>query len=157
MTDPVTLSTFYAENLQSSFFAGFLTLGTFLFAVKTFIIVKLKEDVFDTNFYRKRLNRQQSLNAKKHVPHYKPLKNFASLIFWSAIISVATSILQLTVGLVDNFWCSLFCIIMAGASIVLLISSLIVVKININIWLASIEESSQEARKKNQGDYPEDI
>ena len=39
----VELVQFYVQNLRSSLFAGFLTLGGFLFSAKTFIVIKMKE------------------------------------------------------------------------------------------------------------------
>jgi hypothetical protein len=42
---------FYGENIRGSLFTGFLTLGGFLLSLKTFIIVKMKENVYDDERY----------------------------------------------------------------------------------------------------------
>ena len=39
---------FYASNLRGSFFTGFLALGGFLMSAKTFIIVNMKKEVYDS-------------------------------------------------------------------------------------------------------------
>src|SRR5262245_31540304 len=46
---------FYARNLRGSLFTGFLTLSGFLLSAKTFIVVKMKESLYEQDFYTRRL------------------------------------------------------------------------------------------------------
>lgn len=139
------LPVFYEENLQSNFFAGFLTLGTFLFAVKTFIVVKLKEDVFDTDFYRKRIEKMRRLNPSKELPHYRPLKNLVRFLYYAALSALVCSVLQLTLGLVGCSWCVAICIVSAAIALALLFASLVLVKRNLDVWIEELEAREEHS------------
>jgi hypothetical protein len=141
--DWALLPEFYVDNLRSNFFAGFLTLGTFLFAVKTFIVVKLKEDVFDTDFYRVRLKKMRSLSGGKKLAHYAPLKNLTGLLFYAALSSLVCAVLQATLGLIERPWCAVICILSAIIAVVLLFFSLVQVKRNLDLWLEELEKLSE--------------
>ena len=42
------LHVYFAEHLRGSLFSGFLTLGGFLLSLQMFIVVKIKEDLYDS-------------------------------------------------------------------------------------------------------------
>ncbi len=138
----IYLFDFFEKNLRSNFFTGFLTIGTFLFAVKTFIIVKIKEDVFDKDFYLERIKKQQKLNSQKTIQHYKPLKRLTSVLFYAALSSLVCATLQLTLGLVEKNWAAFICISSAAIALTLLFFAMILVKLNLDIWLEEIEINS---------------
>lgn len=139
-----TLFTYFAENLRSNFFAGFLTIGTFLFAVKTFIIVKIKEDVFDKKFYIERVKKQQKLKPQKKIEHYTPLKRLTSVLFYAALTSLISATLQLTLGLIEQNWTAVVCTISAAIALIMLFISMFLVKTNIDIWLEDLEKQKRE-------------
>ena len=43
----VNVTEFFDKNLRASLFAGFLTMGGFLLSLKTGIVIKIKESVYD--------------------------------------------------------------------------------------------------------------
>lgn len=131
---------FYEKNLRANFFAGFLTIGTFLFAVKTFIVVKIKEDVFDTDFYKKRVEGHRSLNRKKKIVYYGPLKRLMAVIFYAEIISLITACYQLTFGFIKSPWAAMVGIVMSILSMGLLLVAICLVKGNLNVWLEESEK-----------------
>ena len=139
------LSEFYGENLRNILFTGLLTIGTFIFAVKTFIVIKLKEDVFDTEYYRKRLRRNRELSPNKKFSHYGPLKNLTVILFYASTTSLTSAILQVTIGLIGSLWSTILCILFALVSITLLFISMIFVKMNLNVWLDDLEDQAKKS------------
>ncbi len=134
-----TIPAFYAENLRSILFSGLLTVGAFLFAVKTFIVVKIKEEIFDAPFYKDRIDQFRKRNPGKHVEHYGPLRRLTTVLFYASVTAIASAIVQLSLGLFKTPLASVVCLLAAFVSIALLIASLILVKINLNVWMQEIE------------------
>lgn len=129
---------FYSQNIRSSLFTGFLTLGGFLFSLKTFIVVKMKENVYDDKDYIKNLNEQRKITPG--LSHYGPLKRLSNLLFLSVLSSIITSVSQFTIGLIDSPVSALICIWLSSFTIVLLIISLILIKINLDQWFSYLEK-----------------
>lgn len=131
---------FYSSALRGNLFSGFLTVGTFLFAVKTFIVVKIKEDVFETKAYQDKIDKYRKRNPDKIISHYGPLCHLAKLLFASSLSALVTAFLQITLGLWSNIYAVAICLFAAGVSCVLLFFSMLQVQGNIVIWLKELEE-----------------
>jgi len=54
---------YYAKNIRGSLFTGFLTVGSFLLSLKAFIVVKLKENIFDSDIYKKKIARAEKAES----------------------------------------------------------------------------------------------
>lgn len=137
--DPDRLVPFFAGSLRGSLFAGFLTVGGFLFSLKTFIIVKLKESVYDHKGYEKRVIEQRELNPA--ISFYGPLRRLSHLLFVAVLASILTAVLQLTVGLINHWIAVLVCIWAAVFSVILLIIALILIKRNLDQWFQFLEDT----------------
>lgn len=124
----------YQVNLRGNFFTGFLTIGSFLLSLKTFIVVKLKEGVYDSKSYRQRFKEQTV--GQDDADIYAPLKNISHLLFGTILAAITTAVLHVTLGLVDYWWALLICVFFVVFSIILLIISLILIKQNIITWLS---------------------
>ncbi len=137
------LPEFYAQTLRNSLFTGLLTIGTFLFAVKTFIVIKLKEDIFDTPFYRERVERHRRAKPSGNISQYGPLKRLTSVLYYASVVALFSAVLQLTVGLFEAAWSAVLCIVSALVSISLLFTAMFLVKRNLNIWLKELEKKAE--------------
>lgn len=137
--DYSSLVNFYAKNIRGSLFTGFLTLGGFLLSLKTFIIVKMKENVYDDERYIEIFNEKKKLNNSLSL--YAPLQRLSHLLFWAILSCIITSALQFSLGLFTHWIAALCCIFMAAFSISLLILSLIEIKNNLDQWFNFIEKS----------------
>ena len=75
----------YAYNLklQLAFFTAFLTVGSFLMARKSFILVRLKDDVYNHSRYRQRYLDQNSNEYKGY--YYKGLRDLGNLLSISVV------------------------------------------------------------------------
>lgn len=127
-----TVVTIYTEKIRSSLFTGFLTLGGFLLSLKTFIIVKMKESVYDSNEYREYFEDRRERNRSLSL--YKPLQNLSHLLFWAILFAIITSVLQFSIGFFENYLTTMICIFMAAFTIVLLVLSLFEIKKNLDSW-----------------------
>ncbi|SFX77467.1 hypothetical protein [Marinospirillum alkaliphilum] len=128
---------FYSKNIRGHLFAGFLALGGFLLSLKTFIIVNMKENVYDNEQYRENWRGQ-----KKHddtLELYGPLKELSDLLYYAIIASFFTAILQMTLGLYGHWFTAIICSWSALLSVMLIIDSLRIIKRNLDSWFDSIK------------------
>lgn len=137
--DPLFL--FYAQNLRASLFAGFLTLGSFLVAVNTFVIVNLKKEVYDHPGYRKILYDRRE--KKPETKFYGSLNRLSGLLFWTIVLAISTAVLQLTVGVIFRTRSSaIVCLAAAAATMVMLFISLINIRLNLKDWFQFWEKQA---------------
>src|SRR5262245_14678867 len=132
---------FYASNLRGGLFTGFLTLSGFLFAVKTFIIVNMKKELYDTPNYRKRVRELRILNPALTV--YGPLGRLSILLQGVLCAALCTSISQFTIGLIPHRLAAIFCLSLVAVTVGLLVWALIVIRANLSDLFTAWEDSAR--------------
>lgn len=138
-TDDITqIPDFYAKNVRASLFTGFLTVGSFLLSLKVFIVVKLKENIFDNPDYIKKLNERRKLNSS--LTQYGPVKRLSRLLFISIAAAMTASTLQLSVGLIHTWEATLVCVFFAAFAGSMVISTLILIRELLDEWLSYLEK-----------------
>lgn len=130
---------YYAKNMRGSLFTGFLTVGSFLLSLKAFIVVKLKENIFDSAGYKEKLKERRKLNPDLTL--YGPLKRLSLLIFLSISSAIVASVSQLSVGLVEHWAATSFCIFVSVFAVGMLISTLLLIKSTLDEWLDYLEDA----------------
>lgn len=142
VVEPISsLFGFFAANLRGSFFSGFLTVGGFLFSLKTFIVVKMKEELYEHELYKRRLEKRRELNPK--LTSFGPLRRLSRFLFVSVIASFVTAILQVSVGLWPHWIAALICMGAATFTLSMLVVSLVQIKGNLDEWFELLEESAR--------------
>lgn len=141
----IDIVTFYADKMRGSIFTGFLTLGSFLLALKTGILIKIKEGVYDKEDYQKKA-REPGLLGVSTV--YGPLRRLSRLMSVAVLSALITSSLQLTLGLFSDWRATAVCLSVASFAISVLIASFISIQINLGIWFDLMEENVSPATKK---------
>lgn len=128
---------YYQKNLRGYLFSGFISVGSFLLSLHTFVIVNLKEKLFGTEDYKKTYAEALSIEQDEidESKLYKPLDNLSCFINLSIWLSIATAISQFTIGIANNTISSLVCIWLAIATILFMLNSLIIIRENIKIFL----------------------
>ena len=126
---------FYADKLRASLFAGFLTVGSFLMSLKTFIIVNMKKEVFDTQGYKKKF---AATNSGKL---YDPLRQLSDMLFATIVTCIIASISQLTIGLIPTVLTSIIPISIAIIAIILLSWSLYLIRTNLESMFEHIDSN----------------
>jgi hypothetical protein len=97
-------TTYYANSFRGDLFSAFVALAGFIFALKTFIIITMKKELYNHPEYIKRfqLNKALSPSLRRHAP----LNNLRLILSWAVVCSLAAAICQLTLGLVPHWLCS---------------------------------------------------
>jgi hypothetical protein len=136
-SDLCQIADFYAQNIRTSLFTGFLTVGSFLLSLKVFIVVKLKENIFDSATYKDKLTDRRELNPK--LTHYGPLKRLSQLLFFSIVSAITASAVQLSIGLIPTWQATLFCVFVATFAGSMLVCTLWLIRQILDEWLGYLE------------------
>lgn len=128
---------FYHKNLRGYLFSGFISVGSFLLSLHTFVIINLRDKVFATQEYKEIYSIATGIPIDKINDSvlYKPLDNLSSFINTSILCSITTAIAQFTIGLSTNLYACLFCVWLAILTVFLLLHCLIIIRQNIKILL----------------------
>ncbi|NLV97161.1 MAG: hypothetical protein GX043_07475 [Desulfovibrionales bacterium] len=140
-TNPSELVLFYEKYLRGNLFAGFLTVGSFLLSLKTFILIKLKENVYDHEEYKKIYREQKELDSSLQL--YGPLKSLSDFLFWSVLSAIIAAVAQLTIGLLGYYWLVLGSLWLSFFALSILIASLILIKGSLNDWFDFINHADE--------------
>lgn len=129
---------FYQASIRGYLFSGFISVGSLLLSLHTFVIVNLKDKLFTTERYKEIFKESKSLPCIKDIDEselLKPLDTLSSFINISVWLSILTAVSQFTIGLVDYGLMSVFCIWLALLTICFLMNSLILIREHIKKML----------------------
>lgn len=129
---------FFENSLRGHLFSGFLALSGFLISLKAFIVVTMKEKVYDHPQYIKRWKEQRKLD--KSLTLYGPLKELSDLLYFAISSCLFAAVAQVTIGLFPFWWAALACIFLAIFATALLFSCLVLMKQNIDDWFNDIND-----------------
>jgi len=130
------LADYYEKNLRGHLFAAFLALGGFLLSLKTFIVVTMKENVYDSDKYKKNFKDKQKLNSSLKL--YAPLQELSDLLFYAILASIISALLQMTIGLYPYWVAAMIAISSSIFAMVLLLASLHLIKRNLDGWFENL-------------------
>lgn len=125
------LAKIYDDKLRSDFFAGFLAVGAFLLSLKTFIVMTMKVNVYDTLDYEKNWKKQYALDTKVG-PRYRGLNRLNDCLFNSILASLVAAVAQVSIGLFGGAAITLLCIWLCCLSVFYLTFCLYLVKRNLD-------------------------
>lgn len=123
---------FYGDSLRGNLFSGFLALGGFIFSLKAFILVTMKQNVYDSKIYEDKwleLNKGGTGEA-----YFSPLKELNSVLYMTVLLSILSAILNITIGLLPVIAVVYICIFSAFYATGFLILSLWLIKGNLDTW-----------------------
>lgn len=128
---------FYHKNLRGYLFSGFISVGSFLLSLHTFVIINLRDKIFVTPEYKKSYSLAYNIKEDevKDCDLFKPLDNLSSFINASILLSLVTAISQFTLGLSTNLYACLFCVWLAILTTCFLLHCLIIIRENIKVLL----------------------
>lgn len=133
----------YAVHVRGNVFAGILSAGSFLLSLKTFIVVKLQENVYESSVYK-----QKFLRLKKDVDpslqFYKPLRQLSDFLFWCILFCLLASVWQVTIGFIKSSALALTCVFFAAFSGGLVFCALWIIKSILSDWMDCLEERQKE-------------
>ena len=129
---------FYQTSIRGYLFSGFISVGSLLMSLHTFVIANFKEKLFTTERYRDKFAKSRSIVDKSKINEselLKPLDTLSSFINISIWLSILTAVAQFTIGLADYGLLSTLCIWLAMLTICFLLNSLILIRENIRNML----------------------
>jgi hypothetical protein len=139
------VSEFHAKNLRSDFFNGFLSLAGFVLAARTFLIVYMKQEVYDKEDYEIRFYKRRQLVGERNATRYGPLIRMSKALYWIVLSSAVAAVSQITLGLIPCNLFALICMVLATVAIGSFLCGIHIMKKNIDSWL-DIINSEEEAK-----------
>lgn len=115
MNDALPAVVQWHQEFRTAIFLSSLTLGTFLFTMKTFIIQTMKSQVYDDPAYQEQI-RKDYPRERRGEACYGPLRRFSKLIAASIGLAFLNAALQITVGYLDSEWSAWACIVVFALS-----------------------------------------
>ncbi len=133
---------FYSDKMRTPLFTGFLTLGGFLFSLKTFILVKLKEDLYDLPAYKKRLLERKKLNPDLTL--YGPLTRLGNFLIYCVLFSLITAVMQFSLGFLESDFAASICISLSITTIAVIFIAWWQIRVSMNEWFSILKDSEKE-------------
>lgn len=143
--DPLT--DLYVDKMRTILFSGFLTLSGFMFTVKTFLIVRLQQDVYGDERYQNWVLKV-ARKYNKSITVYGSLRRLGKLLFWSVCCSFGAALSQVTLGFVEKRWSTWIVLAVTVAAGVLFLFTLIVVRGVVRKWIDFQESKCDERLRK---------
>lgn len=137
---------FYQDKMRGSLFAGFLTLGSFLLSLKTGIVIKIKENLFDQPEYQETVVKAQDDGVDDTV--YGPLRRLSRVLSAAVLFALVASIAQLTVGLVNSWWAAAACLALGAIAVTFLLIAFTLIQLNLKAWFSHLDAKGEKAVAK---------
>lgn len=133
----------YHSKWSVGIFTSSLTLASFLFTMKSFVIQTVKDKIYDTSSYRDKV--KQRRESGSNVEYYGGLKRLSFLLKWTILTALMNSMFQLCLSPFNNVWLAIICLFTS------LITGLLFF---IVVWIVSenmkdlIEQAEQKAENE---------
>ncbi len=144
-----TFFNYYESKVRGYLFSGFISVGSFLLSLHTFVIVNLKDKLFDSVAYKNNYVDFKSREIKNFSSamisvsdYYAPLNVLSVFLNISIWLSIVTAVMQFTLGFYDNTYSAIFCMYMALITVLFLLNCLVLIRCNIKVWL-TLEDKSK--------------
>jgi len=142
LVSPETFGEIYDQKLQLACFTGFLTVGSFLLAMKAFILVRLREDVYGHAAYKRRYLGQN--NNKYAGDYYRGLVELGNLLAVSVIVAFSASVAQVTIGFSSAHGVKAIALALCAGGLALVLIDWLFVYLNLKDWFEFIEEDARQ-------------
>lgn len=133
----------YHHEFRTALFLSSLTLSTFLFTMKSFIIQIMKKDVYDTKKHQNNVNDLNRNGIK--TEYYSSLRNLSNLITSAIALGILNAFFQFTLGYFDTEFYSWICILTSLLTWILVLIVLTLVSINMSTMISYAEEEAEIA------------
>lgn len=136
------------SKIQGNLFTGFLTIGGFILSIKTFVLVRLKSDIYDKEAYEEVLKKLRHTSSG-HT-RYQSLDNLGSALIFTIFLTLLTSVSHITIGF---FWLPygpIVCSSLTMATLSLVSLCWLLLQSNIRIWFNFIHDEAKIAKQMKQ-------
>lgn len=134
----------YSTKLQTPLFSGFLTIGGFLLTLKTFVLIKLKESLYGSDFYQAELKEKRHLNP--NLSTYGPLSRLGHFLIFSVVGALITATAQLSIGFIHHKVAAAVCIGFAATTLLLVFKAWWEIRKNLSAWFDLLDREDKHNR-----------
>ncbi|MFS0827644.1 hypothetical protein [Pseudomonas phoenicis] len=130
----------YHTGVRGYVFAAFLGASSFLISLLTFLVINIKEKMFDSSDYLKLYVMHMNLSEGDSIPKkdlYKPLRLITSMLVIAIFLCIVSSVTQLTLGFSDSKVVLLIPTFIPFLAVSFLTSSLFQIYSLIKQWLSA--------------------
>jgi hypothetical protein len=139
----------FADGLRRDLISPFVTLAGFLMTITTFIVLRMKESVYDSDEYIEHYEQVVAMSpAGKLGSLYRPLKGLCVLLLATVVACLLTAVANATVGNFGNRLAFALCTGLASGSLGALASSLYSAYGNFKYWLDMSEKKTLATAKQ---------
>ncbi len=131
---------FHKKELGTALFSGFLTLSAFIFTLETFIIVTIKENIYDNAGYIKNFEEKKKINNS--LKRYAPLIRLKDFLFFTMLYSFLAAIFQLFSSLTDNWQFFILMMCFSSIAVISFGTSLFITNSILKSWLEFLEQQN---------------
>ena len=136
----IIYTTYVSKKLKITLFSGLLTVGAFLLSMKTFIVFRLKEDLYDNESFKKKIKAISEVTGHEH-DHYCGLRNLSNFLSISVFGALSSAVMNITIGFCEKKITSIICVTMSMYSVIFLFCAWILVWKNLNDWFDVLKDS----------------
>ncbi|WP_114763107.1 hypothetical protein [Vibrio cholerae] len=133
----------YHSKWNVGIFTSSLTLASFLFTMKSFVIQTVKDKIYDTQGYRDKVKQRRQSGA--NIEYYGGLKRLSFLLKWTILIALINAMFQLCLSPFNNVWLSIVCLSTSGITGILFF---------VVVWIVSenMKDLIEQAEKKSESE-----
>ncbi|MDN3485295.1 MULTISPECIES: hypothetical protein [unclassified Pseudoalteromonas] len=132
----------YQSKWSVGLFTASITLASFLFTMKSFVIQTVKDKIYDTDSYKKKINQRRASGA--NIEYYGALKRLALLLRWTILIALINAMFQLILTIFNCVWLALLCLLTSVITGFLFFYVVWVVSENIRDLIAQAEQKAED-------------
>lgn len=111
-------------------------------SLKTFILIKLKEDLYENDRYKKRISEMRLLNPKLTL--YGPLQRLGTFLVYCVFGAFLCSVIQFTLGIIECDYVAAFCISIAVASMSVVFLAWWEIRKNLKDWFSLLQDDDEK-------------
>lgn len=135
----------YYSEIRTALFLSSMTLGTFIFTMKSFIVQVMKKEIYDKKEYQNSV--KQIKETGKSVSCYRPLRNLSRILTETIVLSFIAAGLHISLGVLNQDWTAQLCIAVTLVSWVLVATSIFLVSRNLRKMIDISEEQFEDENK----------
>lgn len=130
----------YHDKWSVALFSTSITLASFIFTMKSFVIQTVKKNVYDTKQHKYLVKKRRFSGA--NTDYYGGLRRLSNLLKWTILLAIFNSICQLTLSIFNNLYASLFCIVVSLVLAILFSYVVYFVSLNITEMISLAEKKA---------------
>jgi len=130
----------YQSSIKGYVFAAFLGASSFLISLLTFLVINIKEKMFDSPDYLKLYVLHMNLKEGDYISKkelYQPLRFISVMLVCAIFLSIVSSVSQLTLGFSSNKLVLIIPTLAPFLAVSFLISALLQIHSLIRQWLSA--------------------